>query len=190
MAIRDVTLEPGAKVAKEVSFSVAKLAVTAKDSKGEPLSVYLEVFKDGEEEKRLSGDWTGTKEPRYVDLVPGKYHLKVKEEKSKQETAIRDVTLEPGAKVVKEVSFSVAKLAVTAKDAKGEPLSVYLEVFKDGEEEKRLSGEWTGTKEPRYVDLVPGKYHLKVKEQKSKQEMAIRDVTLEPGAKVVKEVSF
>ena len=192
MEIKDVTLDPGAKLVKEISFSVAKLAVKAKDSKGKPISVLVKVYKQGDEDNKVIAEgWTGTEEPSFLELPPAAYNLVVREEGSGQQMEIKDVTLDPGAKLVKEISFSVARLAVKAKDSKGKPISVLVSVYKQGDEDKTLVAEgWTSTEEPSFLELTPGVYDLALEEPGTRQHSEIKGVVLDPGAKIVKDVTF
>ena len=190
--IDDIALAEGQEVVKEVSFAMAKLAVNAKDSNGKPMSVFVEVAKSGDADKTvIASAWTSPTEPSFFELPPATYDLKVREESSGQQLDIKDVALAAGARVVKEVSFATAKIAVSAKESNGNPVSVYVEIFTAGDAERTpVASGWVYPGEPEFKELPPGTYDLKISEKGSGQEQEIKNVVLDAGARVVKEVSF
>jgi hypothetical protein len=166
--------------------------VSAKDSNGNPISVYVEIFQAGDAERTpVASGWVYPGEPEFKELPPGTYDLKISEKGSGQEQEIKNVVLDAGAKVVKEVSFAVAKIAVSAKDSNGNPISVYVEIFTAGDAERTpVASGWVYPGEPEFKELPPGTYDLKISEKGSGQEQEIKNVVLDAGARVVKEVSF
>jgi hypothetical protein len=179
-------------VVKELSFGVAKLAVVVKDSKGKPISVFVQVSKsDDEDHTTVTDGWTSVDDPAFLELPPATYDLTVREEGTGQQTTIKGVDLAPGAKVVKELAFATAKLGVVAKDSSGKSISVNVEVTRmDGEEKKVVADGWTNIDDPGFFELAPGTYDVSIRDEETGKAIELPAVVIAAGAKVVREVSF
>ena len=190
ISLKSINLEPGAKVVKEVSFAMAKLGVRAKDSKGRPINVFVRVFRQGEPDDEATSDWSNAESENFIELPPGTYDLTIEEDQTNQRIALNSITLEPGARLIKEATFAIAKLGVRGKDSQGKPISVYVRIFRQGETEDEVTSNWSDAESENFFALPPGTYDVTVEENASQRTIGIKSLLLEPGAIVIKEASF
>lgn len=190
LEVKAVRLDAGATVDRDVSFATAKLGIRGLDSAGKAVNVHVEVFPQGETGKPVLSDWSNAGRDTLFELPPGTYDVAVEENKSQQTMELKAVSLEPGATVVKEVAFAVARLGIRGKDATGKAVNVHVKVFRTGEQGKPVASDWSNAGREHFFDLPPGTYDLLVEDAKLQQKTELPGITLEPGPAVVKEVVF
>ncbi|MFH1135385.1 MAG: VWA domain-containing protein [Pseudomonadota bacterium] len=186
----DVVLPEDQEVVEKVSFGLAKLGVFGQDSLGKPINVHVKVYRQGETDNEAASDWSNASREHFFELPPGTYDVTVEENKSNQTIDLKSIVLEPGAEVVREVSFAKAKLGVRGKDSLGKPINVHVKVFRRGETDNEAASDWSNAGRKHFFELPPGIYDVTVEENKSNQTIDLKSIILEPGAGVIKELSF
>ena len=188
--IKDVVIEGGKTVRKELSFAQGKLIISGLDSNGKPIYTDSYVYRapyDRDNPDEAGRD--GGNSHEYF-LVPGTYDVLVRENKTKVEQWIKDVVIEGGKTVRKELSFAQGKLIISGLDSNGKPIYTDSYVYRapydrDNPDEAGRDG---GNSHEYF--LVPGTYDVLVRENKTKVEQWIKDVVIEGGKTVRKELSF
>ena len=188
--LKEIVLEPGKTVRKEVSFAQGKLIINILDSAGKPLSAESWLYKspydrDNPEETGRDGG-----ENHEYTVLPGTYDVLVKDRNTKTEQWLKEIVLEPGKTVRKEVSFAQGKLVIKVLDSAGKPLYADSWLYKspydrDNPEEAGRDGG-----ENHEYTVLPGTYDMLVKDPKTGTEQWLKEIVLEPGKTVRKEVSF
>jgi general stress protein YciG len=186
----DLTLEEGDHVKKELSFAQGKLIINILDSAGKPLYADSWLYKspydrDNPEEAGRDGG-----ENHEYTVLPGTYDVLVKDRNTKTEQWLKEIVLEPGKTVRKEVSFAQGKLVIKVLDSAGKPLYADSWLYKspydrDNPEEAGRDGG-----ENHEYTVLPGTYDMLVKDPKTGTEQWLKEIVLEPGKTVRKEVSF
>ncbi len=191
-SVIEFEIKDGEKLEKEISFAQGKLILSAADSKGKAVYVDTWVYKspydkDAPEEAARDG---GTGEVPFT-LVPGTYDILARESNTSAEQWIKGLVVEGGKTLRKEISFAQGKLILSAADSKGKAVYVDSWVYKapydkDSPEEIARDG---GTGEVLFT-LVPGTYDILVREGNTDTELWLKDVVVEGGKTLRKELSF
>ena len=188
--IKDVVIEGGKTVRKEVSFAQGKLILSGLDSTGKPLYTDSYVYRapyDRDNPDEAGRDGGNTHE---YFLVPGTYDVLVVDHNTRIEQWVKDVVIEGGKTVRKEVSFSQGTARLTAKGFEGKPAYFYAEVFTSPAEE----GD-----EPVFSDsgegeisfsIVPGTYDVRARTEEPKAELWKKGLEVKAGAKAAASFAF
>ena len=186
----DLTLEEGDHVKKELSFAQGKLVINILDSAGKPLSAESWLYKspydrDNPEEAGRDGG-----ENHEYTVLPGTYDVLVKDRNTKTEQWLKEIVLEPGKTVRKEVSFAQGSVKLTGKGFSGKPAYFYVDAYTSptGEEENPTLSE-SGEGEFSFT-MAPGKYDLKVHIDLPPTVIWEREVEVSPGKTVSREFVF
>ena len=188
--IKDVVIEGGKTVRKELSFAQGKLILSGLDSNGKPVYTDSAVYRapyDKDNPDRVGTDGGNTHE---YSLVPGTYDVLVRDHNTKVEQWIKDVVIEGGKTVRKEVSFAQGKLILSGLDSTGKPLYTDSYVYRapyDRDNPDEAGRDGGNTHE---YFLVPGTYDVLVVDHNTRIEQWVKDVVIEGGKTVRKEVSF
>ena len=186
----DLALADGDQVKKELSFAQGKLVIKTLDSSGKPVYTDSNVFKspyDRDNPEEVDRDGGETHE--YI-LVPGTYDIVVRDNSTKVEQWIKDVVIDGGKTVRREVSFAQGSVKLTGKGFSGKPVYFYVDAFASpaGEEENPILSE-SGEGEYSFI-MVPGKYDLKVHTDLPPTVIWEREVEVVPGKKIAREFNF
>ena len=188
--LKEIVLEPGKTVRKEVSFAQGKLIINILDSAGKPLSAESWLYKspydrDNPEETGRDGG-----ENHEYTVLPGTYDVLVKDRNTKTEQWLKEIVLEPGKTVRKEVSFAQGSVKLTGKGFSGKPAYFYVDAYTSptGEEENPTLSE-SGEGEFSFT-MAPGKYDLKVHIDLPPTVIWEREVEVSPGKTVSREFVF
>ncbi|MFA5473064.1 MAG: hypothetical protein WC452_05500, partial [Aminobacteriaceae bacterium] len=186
----DLALADGDQVKKELSFAQGKLVIKTLDSSGKPLYTDSNVYKspyDRDNPEEVDRDGGETHE--YI-LVPGTYDIVVRDNSTKVEQWIKDVVIDGGKTVRREVSFAQGSVKLTGKGFSGKPVYFYVDAFASpaGEEENPILSE-SGEGEYSFI-MVPGKYDLKVHTDLPPTVIWEREVEVVPGKKIAREFNF
>jgi hypothetical protein len=186
----DLTLEEGDHVKKELSFAQGKLIINILDSAGKPLYADSWLYKspydrDNPEEAGRDGG-----ENHEYTVLPGTYDVLVKDRNTKTEQWLKEIVLEPGKTVRKEVSFAQGSVKLTGKGFSGKPAYFYVDAYTSptGEEENPTLSE-SGEGEFSFT-MAPGKYDLKVHIDLPPTVIWEREVEVSPGKTVSREFVF
>ena len=191
-SVIDFEIKDGEKLDREISFAQGKLILSAVDSKGKGVYIDSLVYKapydkDSPEEIDRNG---GTGEVLFT-LVPGTYDILIRESNTSAEQWLMGVAVEGGKTLRKEISFAQGKLILNAVDSKGK--AVYIDTWvykapydKDSPEEVTRDG---GTGEVPFT-LVPGTYDILIRESNTSTEQWLKDIVIEGGKTLKKEISF
>ena len=188
--IRDVVIEGGKTVRKEVSFAQGKLLISGLDSNGKPVYTDSYVYKapfdrDNPDEAARDG---GNKHE--YSLVPGTYDILVRDHNTKVEQWIRDVVIEGGKTVRKEVSFSQGTVRLTVKGFEGKPVYFFTEIFlSPAEENDEFVHSDSGENEVSFP-IVPGTYDVKVWTEEPRAELWEKGMEVKAGATAAKSFAF
>jgi hypothetical protein len=188
--IRDVVIEGGKTVRKEVSFAQGKLIISGLDSNGKPVYTDSYVYKapfdrDNPDEAARDG---GNKHE--YSLVPGTYDILVRDHNTKVEQWIRDVVIEGGKTVRKEVSFSQGTVRLTVKGFEGKPVYFFTEIFlSPAEENDEFVHSDSGENEVSFP-IVPGTYDVKVWTEEPRAELWEKGMEVKAGATAAKSFAF
>ncbi|MDD3391507.1 MAG: VWA domain-containing protein [Synergistaceae bacterium] len=186
----DLALADGDQVKKELSFAQGKLVIKTLDSSGKPLYTDSNVYKspyDRDNPEEVDRDGGETHE--YI-LVPGTYDIVVRDNSTKVEQWIKDVVIDGGKTVRREVSFAQGSVKLTGKGFSGKPVYFYVDAFASpaGEEENPILSE-SGEGGYSFI-MVPGKYDLKVHTDLPPTVIWEREVEVVPGKKIAREFNF
>ncbi len=188
--LKEIVLEPGKTVRKEVSFAQGKLVIKVLDSAGKPLYADSWLYKspydrDNPEEAGRDGG-----ENHEYTVLPGTYDVLVKDRNTKTEQWLKEIVLEPGKTVRKEVSFAQGSVKLTGKGFSGKPAYFYVDAYTSptGEEENPTLSE-SGEGEFSFT-MAPGKYDLKVHIDLPPTVIWEREVEVSPGKTVSREFVF
>ncbi len=188
--IKDVVIEGGKTVRKEVSFAQGKLILSGLDSNSKPVYTDSYVYRapyDRDNPDEAGRDGGNSHE---YSLVPGTYDVLVRDHNTKVEQWIKDVVIEGGKTVRKEVSFAQGKLILSGLDSTGKPLYTDSYVYRapyDRDNPDEAGRDGGNTHE---YFLVPGTYDVLVVDHNTRIEQWVKDVVIEGGKTVRKEVSF
>jgi hypothetical protein len=188
--IRDVVIEGGKTVRKEVSFAQGKLIISGLDSNGKPLYTDSYVYKapfDRDNPDEAGRDGGNSHE---YSLVPGTYDILVRDGNTKVEQWIRDVVIEGGKTVRKEVSFSQGTVRLTVKGFEGKPVYFFTEIFlSPAEENDEFVHSDSGENEVSFP-IVPGTYDVKVWTEEPRAELWEKGMEVKAGATAAKSFAF
>jgi Ca-activated chloride channel family protein len=188
--LAQVAVKAGEKTEREVAFPVSALGALARDSTGQPVEVYLTLYREGEEQPLLAG-WTGTSQPHLFPVPPGRYRLVLEETGSRQTQVLAGVTLGVGERLIREVSFAVARVGVVAKDSAGRPIEVYGRVlWPEGDEPVVADEGWSGTDQPNLFDLPPGGYQVEARDERTGKAATLPEVQIGAGQKVARDLDL
>ncbi len=170
----------GETAAVELVFAQGKLLISGLDSNGKPVYTDSYVYKapfdrDNPDEAARDG---GNKHE--YSLVPGTYDILVRDHNTKVEQWIRDVVIEGGKIVRKEVSFAQGKLLISGLDSNGKPVYRLLRLQSPFDRDNPDEAARDGGNKHEY-SLVPGTYDILVRDHNTKVEQWIRDVVIEGG---------
>ncbi len=188
--IKDVVIEGGKTVRKELSFAQGKLILSGLDSNSKPVYTDSYVYRapyDRDNPDEAGRDGGNSHE---YSLVPGTYDVLVRDHNTKVEQWIKDVVIEGGKTVRKEVSFAQGKLILSGLDSTGKPLYTDSYVYRapyDRDNPDEAGRDGGNTHE---YFLVPGTYDVLVVDHNTRIEQWVKDVVIEGGKTVRKEVSF
>ncbi len=117
--LRKSSSNRGRRSEREVSFAQGKLVIKVLDSAGKPLYADSWLYKspydrDNPEEAGRDGG-----ENHEYTVLPGTYDMLVKDPKTGTEQWLKEIVLEPGKTVRKEVSFAQGKLVIKVLDSAG-----------------------------------------------------------------------
>ena len=188
--IKDVVIEGGKTVRKEVSFAQGKLILSGLDSNGKPVYTDSAVYRapyDKDNPDRVGTDGGNTHE---YSLVPGTYDVLVRDHNTKVEQWIKDVVIEGGKTVRKEVSFAQGKLILSGLDSNSKPVYTDSYVYRAPYDRDNPDEAGRDGGNSHEYSLVPGTYDVLVRDHNTKVEQWIKDVVIEGGKTVRKEVSF
>ena len=188
--LKEIVLEPGKTVRKEVSFAQGKLVIKVLDSAGKPLYADSWLYKspyDRDNPEEVGRD--GGENHEYT-VLPGTYDVLVKDRNTKTEQWFKEIVLEPGKTVRKEVSFAQGSVKLTGKGFSGKPVYFYVDAYTSpaGEEENPILSE-SGEGEFSFT-MAPGKYDLRVHIDLPPTVIWEREVEVSPGKTVSREFVF
>jgi len=186
----DVVLNEGEERVTEVSFAMAKLGIRGVDAEGNAITVHVTVDRPGDTRNHVADDWSNAGRDHFFDLPPGTYNVTVSETRSSQTLHIEAIELTPGAEIVKEVSFAVARLGIRGVDSQGNPITVHVTVDRPGDTRNHVASDWSNAGRDHFFDLSPGTYDVTVEESRSHQKIELKAMVLEAGTEVIREVAF
>jgi len=188
--IKDVVIEGGKTVRKEVSFAQGKLIISGLDSNGKPLYTDSYVYRapyDRDNPDEAGRD--GGNSHEYF-LVPGTYDVLVRDNDTRVEQWIKDVVIEGGKTVRKEVSFSQGTVSLTAKGFEGKPAYFSAEIFKSpAEENDEFVYSDSGEGEVSFP-IAPGTYDVRARTEEPRAELWEKGMEVKAGATVKKFFAF
>ena len=180
----------GETAAVELVFAQGKLIISGLDSNGKPVYTDSYVYKapfdrDNPDEAARDG---GNKHE--YSLVPGTYDILVRDHNTKVEQWIRDVVIEGGKTVRKEVSFSQGTVRLTVKGFEGKPVYFFTEIFlSPAEENDEFVHSDSGENEVSFP-IVPGTYDVKVWTEEPRAELWEKGMEVKAGATAAKSFAF
>ena len=180
----------GETAAVELVFAQGKLLISGLDSNGKPVYTDSYVYKapfdrDNPDEAARDG---GNKHE--YSLVPGTYDILVRDHNTKVEQWIRDVVIEGGKTVRKEVSFSQGTVRLTVKGFEGKPVYFFTEIFlSPAEENDEFVHSDSGENEVSFP-IVPGTYDVKVWTEEPRAELWEKGMEVKAGATAAKSFAF
>ena len=149
------------KVVSKPKFKGTILKVTAlKD--GKPFQAYVQIFRQGEED-RLESGYTDPPKPFSIKLLPGTYDIKVLDDSvpDKPVVELKDVVIESSKTTEKIAEFTKEGILKITAIKGGKPFQAYVQIYRQGEEDRLESG-YTDPPKPFSTKLLPGTYDIKV----------------------------
>jgi Ca-activated chloride channel homolog len=193
-----IKIEAGKTIEKVADFSGGSLRVKALRN-GKPVGAWYEIYKVDEhednEKEGIASNPIG-EEGETVKLVPGVYHLTVRnqEDVGNPTISFSGIKIEAGKIIEKVADFSGGSLRVKAL-RNGKPVGARYEVYKaeaeeDGEKEHIASNPFGAEGET--VKLAPGVYDLKVQDQEDlgNPTVSFAGIKIEAGKAVEKVAEF
>ena len=121
-------------------------------------------------------------------MVPGIYDVKISNDGTREVKWIRDIELVAGQTVEKELTFDQSVLIIRGFDSNNDPLSLYGNIFPADDEDDRIGSK--GWSSELKFTMEPGTYSLKIAGDGIRENKWLRNISLEAGKTVEKEVSF
>ena len=188
--VKDVVIEGGKTVRKEVSFSQGTARLTAKGFEGKPAYFYAEVFTSPAEE----GD-----EPVFSDsgdgeisfsIVPGTYDVRARTEEPKAELWKKGLEVKAGAKAAASFAFSAARVRIVPPKKGKDRIYIFVDAFPHpaGENDEATVSE-AGADQHVQFFLVPGTYDFRIRDEEDR-ETWMRGIELAENDKFSREVKF
>ncbi|MDD2453152.1 MAG: hypothetical protein PHS90_04585, partial [Synergistaceae bacterium] len=188
--IKDVVIDGGKTVRREVSFAQGSVKLTGKGFSGKPVYFYVDAFASpaGEEENPILSE-SGEGEYSFI-MVPGKYDLKVHTDLPPTVIWEREVEVVPGKKIAREFNFPAARTRFIAPQKDGERTYVYVDVFvHPADENEDLAASESGHDEYIQIFLVPGTYDFRIHDDDG-NEVWFRGIELAADETFSKEVKY
>ena len=180
--LRNLTTTAGGQLVQEVVFAQCKLKVKSLDGNSKALYSSAVVYKSGTDEKIKQHNGSN----HTFTLLPGAYDVKVTCDPIKEDRWLRNISLQANDQLEQQVHFALGKIKITGLGPDGKKLYLGVTVCPAGSSEKIHSA--TGGS-PSFT-LKPGAYDILVRAGKIKTEKWVRDITIENGADIKKQVQF
>ena len=188
--IRDVVIEGGKTVRKEVSFSQGTVRLTVKGFEGKPVYFFTEIFlSPAEENDEFVHSDSGENEVSFP-IVPGTYDVKVWTEEPRAELWEKGMEVKAGATAAKSFAFPAARVRITPPKKGTEWTYIFVDVFPHpaGEDDEAAVSE-AGAEEHIQFFLVPGTYDFRIRDEEER-ETWMRGIELAADEKFAGEVKF
>ncbi len=188
--IKDVVIEGGKTVRKEVSFSQGTVSLTAKGFEGKPAYFSAEIFKSpAEENDEFVYSDSGEGEVSFP-IAPGTYDVRARTEEPRAELWEKGMEVKAGATVKKSFAFSAVRIRITPPKKGKEWTYISVDVFPHpAEENDQLVVSEAGAEEHIQFFLVPGTYDFRIRDDEER-ETWIRGIELAADETFSREVKF
>ena len=188
--IKDVVIEGGKTVRKEVSFSQGTVSLTAKGFEGKPAYFSAEIFKSpAEENDEFVYSDSGEGEVSFP-IAPGTYDVRARTEEPRAELWEKGMEVKAGATVKKFFAFSAVRIRITPPKKGKEWTYISVDVFPHpAEENDQLVVSEAGAEEHIQFFLVPGTYDFRIRDDEER-ETWIRGIELAADETFSREVKF
>ena len=160
--LKDVVIESSKTTEKIAEFTKEGILKITAIKGGKPFQAYVQVYRQGEED-RLESGYTDPPKPFSIKLLPGTYDVKVLDDSvpDKPVVELKGVVIEGGKTTEKIAEFTKEGILKITALKGGKPFQAYVQIYRQGEEDRLESG-YTDPPKPFSTKLLPGTYDIKV----------------------------
>ncbi len=160
--LKGVVIEGGKTTEKIAEFTKEGILKITAIKGGKPFQAYVQIYRQGEED-RLESGYTDPPKPFSIKLLPGTYDIKVLDDSvpDKPVVELKGVVIEGGKTTAKIAEFTKEGILKITAIKGGKPFQAYVQIFRQGEEDRLESG-YTDPPKPFSIKLLPGTYDIKV----------------------------